>query len=62
MENANIIYLHILSVDVFWVRVTRSGDFIIIRPNLTMNDVPTMLEKGWVHTMKPFKGNANGYR
>lgn len=27
----------------------RSGDAIIIRPSLTMNDVPMMLEKGWVH-------------
>lgn len=48
-ENANLIRLHIFSDDVFWVRVMRSGDVIIIRPSLTMNDVPMMLEKGWVH-------------
>lgn len=42
-KNENVIYLNIFFVDVFWVKFMRSGDVIIIIPNLTMNDIPMML-------------------
>lgn len=51
-KNAELIHLHMLSADIFWVRVMRSGDVIIIRPSKSMNDVPMMLEEGWAHIVR----------
>ena len=50
-KNADLIHLHIFSADYFLTRVTRSGDAIIIRPSLSMNDVPMKLGEGWGHVV-----------
>jgi hypothetical protein len=50
-KNADLTHLYIFSADIFWVRVMRSGDVIIIRPDV-QNAVPISLGDGWAYIVR----------